>query len=257
MTSQRKVDIPLEERKERAATLESLLQVYLAEYSAVRDELRERAEAHRRSTEYGILALGTLGAALTVFEAGLLPGSVLLMQVLPGYYLFLLLPLAYLCLLAIYVDQSHEEYAAQAYITYVLRPKVRRLLELCTRGESTDVQELVDEIWKWDVFHVQLVAGSRCRPVAGVTRVAITLLVFMLMPILVFLLGSAIHKGYWLLWEIVLVGAIAGVAAVQLRAMSCLRRETHELTKDYCAAGAVRPHLLGFAFDDEATVGHE
>ena len=96
----------------------------LAEYNAVREELRDRAEAHRIVTRYGLLALS---AVVTI--ASLVLGGFTTEQqaIVPIHYLLLVIPALFLYLISVYADESLAEYIAQTYIIHVLRPNMKKI----------------------------------------------------------------------------------------------------------------------------------
>ena len=200
----------------------------LAEYNAVREELRARAEAHRRVTEYGLLALGALATALTLVFGGLVTPGKHVDTTFPIHYLLLLAPMCFLYLLSVYVDESLAEYIAQAYVIHVLRPSMRKIIEAYREQcKSQNKPLLFEHLWEWDVFHIAA-RGVLAGAITGLTRGLTTIVVPIVLPVVLFVIIAIQQKGYLTIWESVILISLVATVLFHIFAMFRVRTQIRE-----------------------------
>lgn len=198
----------------------------LAEYEAVRQELRDRAEAHRRVTEYGLLALGA-AIGLIAFVQGQFATTQT--NGFPTCYLLLLIPVVYTYLIAVYTDESLAEYIAQTYITHMLRPNMKRILEQLKPEHGS---LLYENVWEWDMFHAAVRSGTT-GTISGMTRLVMTIMMPIGLPIVLFVIGAIRLKGFLYPWEVAIIAFFFALVLLNLIVMARVREELEQQVADY------------------------
>ena len=203
----------------------------LAEYNAVREELRDRAEAHRIVTQYGLLALS---AGVTI--ASLVLGGFTTEQqaIVPIHYLLLVIPALFLYLISVYADESLAEYTAQAYVIHVLRPNMKKILEQYKQQCKSETSSLIfEDLWEWDIFHIAARGATITGAVTGLTKSAITIIMPIILPLALFTIYAIRQKGYLSIWEGGTVAFIFALLPLHLFVMARLRGELERETIKY------------------------
>lgn len=207
----------------------------VAEYVAAHDELRDRTNGVRRVTEYALLALGATTTLISI-SFGATPGQTLTIpNVFPSYYLLLVIPILFIFLASIYVDESLAVYIAQTYIIYELRPAIKRIIanDIADDSEGKVIRRLIhDHIWEWDMFHI-FARGAPSGSLTAFTRTLISFLLPIGLPSALYVIASIRDKGYLATWEVGVIAVFAVMLVWHLYSIARMRADVYIRLQKY------------------------